>query len=47
MYNIEANPVQQLIILEKRVVARYFKFSALRINNGKGVSVAELGVVTK
>nr|WP_294873863.1 alpha-L-fucosidase [uncultured Pedobacter sp.] len=46
-HNIEANPVQQLILLEIPVKARYFKFSALKINNGKGVSVAELGVVTK
>lgn len=45
-HNIEANPVQQLMILEKPVKARYFKFSALKINNGKGISVAELGVVT-
>jgi alpha-L-fucosidase len=45
-HNIEANPVQQFIILEKPVKARYFKFSALKINNGKGISVAELGVVT-
>jgi alpha-L-fucosidase len=46
-HNIEANPVQQLVLLEQPINARYFKFSALRINTGKGVSVAELGIITK
>ena len=43
-HNIEANPVQQLILLQQPLKARYFKFSALKINNGDGVSVAELGI---
>lgn len=46
-HNIEANPVQQLVLLEHPIKARYFKFSALHINTGKGVSVAELGIITK
>jgi alpha-L-fucosidase len=46
-HNIEANPVQQLVLLERPVEARYFKFSALHINNGKGVAVAELGILTR
>jgi alpha-L-fucosidase len=46
-HNIEANPVQQLILLDQPVNARYFKFSATRVNNGKGVSVAEVGIITK
>ena len=43
--NMEANPVQQLIILDKPVRARYFKFVARHTNHGNGVSVAELGIV--
>ena len=46
-HNIEANPVQQLVLLERSLKARYFKFSALHINNGKGVAVAELGIITR
>ncbi len=46
-HNIEANPVQQLVLLEHPLKARYFKFSALHINNGKGVAVAELGIITR
>jgi alpha-L-fucosidase len=46
-HNIEANPVQQLIMLDGPIKARYFKFSALKINNGNGVAVAELGVITR
>ncbi|MVT12245.1 alpha-L-fucosidase [Chitinophaga tropicalis] len=46
-HNIEANPVQQLVLLPKTLKARYFKFSALHINTGKGVMVAELGIVSK
>jgi alpha-L-fucosidase len=45
--NMEANPVQQLVILEKPLKARYFKFEALHTNHGKGVSVAELGIIVK
>lgn len=45
--NMEANPVQQLVILEKPTKARYFKFEALHTNHGKGVSVAELGIIKK
>lgn len=45
--NMEANPVQQLIILKEPVKARYFKFTALHTNHGKGVSVAELGIIIK
>ncbi|SHN40864.1 discoidin domain-containing protein [Chitinophaga sp. CF418] len=46
-HNIEANPVQQLVLLPKALHARYFRFSALHINTGKGVSVAELGIISK
>lgn len=46
-HNIEANPVQQLVILDHPLKARYFKFSALHINNGDGVMVAELGIITR
>lgn len=46
-HNIEANPVQQLVLLSTPVKARYFKFSAVHINHGEGVSVAELGIITK
>lgn len=46
-HNIEANPVQQLVLLEKSINTRYFKFVAKHINQGKGVSVAELGIITK
>jgi alpha-L-fucosidase len=46
-HNIEANPVQQLVILDHPLKARYFKFSALHINTGNGVAVAELGITTR
>lgn len=46
-HNIEANPVQQLVLLPQTLKARYFRFSALRINTGKGVAVAELGIISK
>lgn len=46
-HNIEANPVQQLVILDHPMKARYFKFSALHINEGDGVAVAELGIITR
>jgi alpha-L-fucosidase len=46
-HNIEANPVQQLVLLQHPVEARYFKFSALHINTGKGVAVAELGIISR
>jgi alpha-L-fucosidase len=45
--NIAANPLQQLVLLKAPVKARYFRFSALHAIGDKGVSVAELGVVTK
>jgi len=45
--NMEANPVQQMVFLKNPVKARYFKFSAVHTNHGKGISVAELGVVTR
>ena len=46
-HNIEANPVQQLVLPNTPLKARYFKFSALHVNAGPGVSVAELGVMTR
>lgn len=46
-HNIEANPVQQLVLLPHTLNARYFKFSALHINTGKGVAVAELGIISR
>ncbi len=43
--NIMANPVEQVITLKQVVAARYFKFSVLHAIGGKGVSIAELGVL--
>ena len=45
--NIKANPVEQLIQLNNAVNARYFKFSAIHVVSGNGISVAELGVQLK
>ena len=45
--NIAANPLQQLVLLKSPVRARYFRFSALHAIGEKGVSAAELGVVTR
>jgi alpha-L-fucosidase len=45
--NIAANPLQQLVLLKSPVKARYFRFSALHTIGERGVSVAELGVVTR
>lgn len=45
--NIKSNPVEQVVQLEKEVSAKYFKFSAIHIISGKGMTVAELGVRIK
>jgi len=45
--NIAANPIQQVVLFKAPVNARYFKFSALSVIEGKGVSVAELGILAK
>jgi len=42
--NIRSNPVEQVVQLSHAVVARYFKFSILRVVGGNGVTVAEVGV---
>lgn len=43
--NIVANPVERLVSLKDQIKGRYFKFEGLHAGKGKGVSVAELGVV--
>jgi alpha-L-fucosidase len=45
--NIAANPVRQLVLFEDAVTARYFKFVGEHVIAGKGVRVAELGIVSK
>ena len=45
--NIKANPVQQKVLFEKSVQARYFKFVALHSADADCVCVAELGVIGK
>jgi alpha-L-fucosidase len=42
--NIINNPVQQIVQLEKPVMARYFKFIATHSAGGVTVSAAELGI---
>jgi alpha-L-fucosidase len=45
--NIAANPIVQETRLDRAVQARYIKLTALHVISGSGVSVAELGVLTK
>lgn len=45
--NIRANPLEQIITPEHPVQARYFKFSALQVVSGNGITVAELGIQSK
>ncbi|MDN5285574.1 MAG: hypothetical protein JWR38_1848 [Mucilaginibacter sp.] len=42
--NIKANPIEQTVTLEHSVYARYFKFEALHVIAGNGITVAELSV---
>jgi len=44
--NIRANPVEQLIPLDRPQTARYIKFSALHVIEGNSTSAAEIGIVT-
>jgi len=41
--NIKANPIDQLINLDKPVLTRYIRFRALHVLSGNGISVAEIG----
>jgi alpha-L-fucosidase len=45
--NIKANPVEQIINLNKPVSCRYFKFIGKSVVEDKYVSAAELGVIMK
>jgi alpha-L-fucosidase len=45
--NIKANPVQQTVLLNQPVTARYFRFSVLHVLSGNNVSIAELGAQLK
>ncbi len=45
--NLRANPVEQRVTLPAGTRARHIRFTALRVLEGKGVSVAEFGVVEK
>jgi alpha-L-fucosidase len=45
--NIRANPVEQVIRPEHPVQVRYFKFSAMHVISGNGITVAELGIQSK
>lgn len=42
--NIRANPIEQVIRLKEKVQARYIRFTAKRSLNGKGISIAEIGL---
>ena len=42
--NIKSNPIGQIVQLANPVKIRYFKFSALHIVSGNGLTVADLGV---
>ncbi|HVU53492.1 MAG TPA: discoidin domain-containing protein [Puia sp.] len=45
--NIRSNPLEQVVRLEHPMTARYFKFSALHVTSGNGVTIGELGVRAK
>lgn len=45
--NIRANPAGQVIRPEHSVQVRYFKFTALHVVSGNGITVAELGIQSK
>jgi alpha-L-fucosidase len=42
--NIKANPLEQVVPVEKNVSGRYFKFSVMHVVGGNGITIAELGV---
>jgi alpha-L-fucosidase len=42
--NIRANPIEQVISLKEKVQARYIRFVGKRSLDGKGISIAELGI---
>lgn len=45
--NIVANPVEQWVKFDQPLTARYIRFTALRVNVGSGVGIAEIGVWTR
>jgi len=45
--NLRANPVEQRIALPEGTCVRHLRFTALRVLEGEGVTVAELGVVDR
>jgi alpha-L-fucosidase len=42
--NIKSNPIEQTVTLSHVVFARYFKFEAVHVIAGNGITVAELSV---
>jgi alpha-L-fucosidase len=42
--NIRSNPLEQVVRLDHPVQARYFKFAAVHVTDGEGMTIAELGV---
>ncbi|MDB5151249.1 MAG: hypothetical protein JWQ57_5269, partial [Mucilaginibacter sp.] len=42
--NIKSNPIEQPVVLKQEVTARYFKFEAVHVIVGNGITVAELSV---
>jgi alpha-L-fucosidase len=42
--NIKSNPIEQTVTLEHSVYARYFKFEAVHVVAGNGITVAELSI---
>ncbi|RYY66827.1 MAG: hypothetical protein EOO13_15325 [Chitinophagaceae bacterium] len=42
--NIKANPVEQLVALNKTINARYIKLLALEVTGGNGITIAEIGI---
>jgi alpha-L-fucosidase len=42
--NIKSNPIEQTVTLSEPVKARYFKFEAVHVITGNGITIAELGV---
>jgi alpha-L-fucosidase len=45
--NIRSNPIEQQIKLPQSVKARYFRFKALHVINGNGITAAEVGVISE
>jgi alpha-L-fucosidase len=45
--NIRANPIEQHVKLAKPVNARYFRFRALHVVSGNGLTAAEIGLDSK